>query len=434
VLLERMVVRGTTCLRRLGGGRRPDEVRFGRFLSNEKVTVEHLIAGWGRPTAAAVAGRHVLAIQDTTDLNFTTSAERRRGLGEIGKGVGRGLLLHAMLALDSDSRACLGLVAGKIWTRQGRVSVPHAKRPLEAKESKRWVSTAEAAEMILSAAAMVTMVGDQENDIYAYWARPRTANVHRLARAYVNRALVGGGSLHLAAACWPIAGTRSLELKERPDRPARRADLSLRFGPITLTRPRGSPRDLPKSITLTLVEVVESRPPEGAEPVHWRLLTTHAVEDAAMAWQVVDWYAARWTIEQLWRLLKKQGLRLEDSQIESADRLLKLTAIAVRAAAVTLQLTQARDGNSAEPASIAFETSEVQALEALNETLQGKTEKQKNPHPKHSLAWASWIIARLGGWDGYPSSKPPGPITFKHGLDDFRAIAKGWRLRNVCMP
>lgn len=99
-----------------------------------------------------------------------------------------------------------------------------------------------------------------------------------------------------------------------------------------------------------------------------------------------------------------------------------------------MQLTQARNGESAEPASVAFDGSEVEALAALDAGLEGKTAKQKNPHAKHSLAWASWIIARLGGWDGYPSSKPPGPITFKHGLDYFRAIAKGWSLRHVCMP
>jgi hypothetical protein len=434
MLLERMVGRGEVCLRRLGAGRRPDEVRFGRFLANDKVTLERLIEGWAGPTAAAVAGRHVLAIQDTTELSFKTSAERGRGLGEIGKGVGRGLLLQAMLALDAHSLACLGLVAGEVWTRPGRVSVPHRKRPLEAKESRRWVATAAQAETILCEAVTLTTIADQESDLYAYWAMPRRAGVHRLGRAYCNRALVGGNSLHRAAAAWPVAGRRTLTLKERADRPARVAHLELRFGTVTLKRPKGEKRSLPDRVVLTLVEVIERAPPEGAEPVHWRLLTTHAVEDVAMAWQIVDWYSARWIVEQLWRLLKKQGLRLEDSQIETADRLLKLTAIAVRAAVVTLQLTQARDGHSAEPASVVFEGSDIEVLERLHAGLEGKSEKQTNPHPKPSLAWASWIIARLGGWDGYASSKPPGPITFKHGLDYFRVLAKGWRLRDPCIP
>ena len=64
----------------------------------------------------------------------------------------------------------------------------------------------------------------------------------------------------------------------------------------------------------------------------------------------------------------------------------------------------------------------------------GKTAKQKNPHPQHSLAWAAWIVARLGGWDGYRSSRPPGPITFANGINHFKAIATGWALRDVCIP
>jgi hypothetical protein len=137
-----MVMRASSCLRRAAAGYRSQIVRYGRFLANDKVTVEALLAGWGEQTAIAAAGRHVLAIQDTSEINFKTTPERRRGLGEIGKGVGRGVLLHAMLALDAKTSACLGLVTGEIWTRQGRVSVPYEKRQPQEKESWRWISTA----------------------------------------------------------------------------------------------------------------------------------------------------------------------------------------------------------------------------------------------------------------------------------------------------
>ncbi|WP_206744899.1 transposase, partial [Mesorhizobium sp. LCM 4577] len=163
----------------------------------------------------------------------------------------------------------------------------------------------------------------------------------------------------------------------------------------------------------------------------WRLLTTHGVQDAAMAWQVVAWYRMRWTIEQFFRTLKQQGLQLEDSQLETAERLMKLTAIAARAACIIMQLVQARDGASAQSAEIAFTPTEIDTLQALVPELEGKTELQKNPHPPKSLAWAAWIIAKLGGWDGYPKSKPPGPITFRHGLQYFQSIARGWSLRDV---
>ena len=57
----------------------------------------------------------------------------------------------------------------------------------------------------------------------------------------------------------------------------------------------------------------------------------------------------------------------------------------------------------------------------------------EKPVSQRKFPWAAWIIAKLGGWDGYPSSKPPGPITFKHGLQEFHATVAGWKLKNVCM-
>jgi Transposase DDE domain len=425
-----MVARESVCLRRLAEGARPQIVRFGRFLANARVTAERLIEGWGERTGVAAAGRHVLAIQDTSEINFRTTPADRRGLGEIGKGSGHGVLLHAMLALDAGTGGCLGLVTGEVWTRAGRVTQPHGERLLAEKETQRWVSCGEAAKTVLAAAAMVTVVDDREGDFFAKWARLPAPGFHLLTRAMHDRTLAGGGRLSTAKLA--PGGTRTIELRATPGRPAHTALLALRFGQVTLVRPKNTVEPgLPKHVTLSLVEVVEVDPPEGAEPVLWRLLTTHAVGDIEAAWRIVDWYRARWTIEQLFRTLKQQGLRLEDSQVETADRLIKLTAIAAQAACLTMQLVQARDGRSGEPASLAFTEAEIGALDALVPRLEGKTAKQKNPHPSRSLAWAAWVIAKLGGWDGYSSSKPPGPITFKEGLQYFRALAAGWSLRDV---
>ena len=430
-----MVARQSACLRRLSAGDRSWEVGFGRFLANENVTVDRLIDGWRAQTVSAVAGRHVIAIQDTSEINFRTTAERRRGLGEVGKGAGHGVLAHAMLAVDADNGACLGLVAGSVYTRKGRVEVPHAKRRLSDKESRRWIDTAAAAKRVLAQAARVTVVGDRESDIYAFWATLPNESFHLLTRVMHDRALAGGGLLSSAAAILPFVGEQTVELPATPERAARKATLSLRFRQVEVLRPDGpDAKDLPKSVSLRLVEVVERNPPDGVEPLHWRLLTTHAIADAAAAWRIIDWYKLRWTIEQLFRLMKLHGLRIEDSQLASADKLLKLAAVATKAAAVILQLVQARDGKSSEPASNAFSPSDIAVLEHLNAKVQGRTTLQKNPHAMHSMAWATWIIAKLGGWDGYPSSRPPGPITFRHGLQYFRAFANGWMFRDVCMP
>src|SRR5271157_4796207 len=366
-------------------------------------------------------------------LSHDGRAPARSGRGR--KGMGHGVLVHAMVAVGADNGACLGLVAGSVYTRKGRVEVPHAKRKLADKESRRWIDTAAAAKTLLAQAACVTVVGDRESDIYAFWATLPDESFHLLTRVMHDRAVAGGGLLSSAAAILPFAGERTVELPATHERAARKATLSLRFCEVDVLRPDGpDAKDLPKSAPLRLVEVVERNPPEGVEPLHWRLLTTHALADAAAAWQIVDWYKLRWTIEQLFRLMKLHGLRIEDSQLARADKLMKLAAIATKAAAVILQLVQARDGKSGEPASNAFSRSDIAVLERLNAKVQGRTALQKNPHPMHSLAWATWIIAKLGGWDGYPSSRPPGPVTFRHGLQYFRVFANGWQFRDVCMP
>ena len=81
-----MVARATVCMRQLAGGCRAQLVRYGRFLANPKVTVAARLDGWGEQTAGAAAGRHVLAIQDTSAVHFRTAEARRRGLGGIGHG------------------------------------------------------------------------------------------------------------------------------------------------------------------------------------------------------------------------------------------------------------------------------------------------------------------------------------------------------------
>jgi hypothetical protein len=426
--LAGMVRHSTVQVRRLGVSR-GGILRYGRLLGSPRVTVEKIIAGWADATRVAVAGRHVLAIQDTTEVKFKTSPGRRRGLGLVKKGNVRGVLAHSMIAVDAVSGACLGPVTGEVWTRTRRVRKPHRERRLCERESARWLRCAERAKSILKAAAMVTVIGDRESDIYAEWACLPEPGFHLLTRASVDRKLANDTYLFTAARNFPLAGTAHLFLPQRsPGVPARTATVTLRFGEVTIRRPRHeNDLTLPKTMRLRLVEVREINPPKGAEPIHWRLLTTHEISSADDAWRLVSWYKARWTIEQVHRVMKSQGLELEESQLASAERLLKLTATAVKAATIAIQLVQERDGRHGLPATVAFTKPEIQTLAALGPTLEGKTQRQQNPHLLKSLAWATWIIARLGGWDCY--GKPPGPITVRRGLEQFYAINRGWHLK-----
>jgi hypothetical protein len=425
--LEEMALRKTVSLRRLGGSRKR-EVSFGRFLANDKVTPEKIVAEWGSLTGPASSGRHVLAIQDMSEVKFKTTPERRRGLGPVKKGNAFGVLVHAMVAVDASSGGCLGLVAGEVWTRDGLVEVPSRERPLTERESARWLETAEQAKAVLQPAAMVTVVGDRESDIYTLWASMPEDGLHLLSRAMNDRRLNGGGLLFETMAGFPLAGRCEIELPAREvGQVARTARLEIRFGSVEILRPQGEmDRSLARTVTLRAVDVRETDAPPGVEPLHWRLLTTHGIADAAEAWRLVGWYRMRWVIEQLFRVMKSQGLQLEDSQIATAERLLKLAATATKAACIDIQLTQERDGKAGLPASSVFTEEEIETLAVLGPTLEGKTDRQRNPHPPRSLASASWIIARLGGWNCY--YKPPGPITMRRGMERFKAIHQGRQL------
>jgi hypothetical protein len=224
---------------------------------------------------------------------------------------------------------------------------------------------------------------------------------------------------------WRI-GTRSIARAGR--RAKRTARLELRFGRVTLKRPAWlGERQAPATVTLSLVDVREIDPPAGEPPIHWRLLTTHCVDTVDQALQIVDWYRLRWLIEQLFWTLKRQGFDIEASQLETAEAIAKLALLAIQAAVTVMELVRARDGQDPRPAAELFEPPEIEVMEALQPELEGRTQRQKNPWPKHSLAWATWTVARLGGWKGYSTAEqPPGPLTMQHGLKALAQIRRGY--------
>lgn len=434
-----MSERQTVCLRKLGDDR-AEKVKFRRFLSNERVTVTEMVASRAALAATAAAGRHVLAIQDTSEVNYEAQRKRKRGLGTVGNGSDVGLFVHPVLGVDAASGECLGLIDAQVWRRRKRKAKDYRHRPIEDKESYRWLKGAEQTKAALAAAAMVTVVADRESDIYEEWARVPDARTHLLTRACRDRALAGGGCLFATLAAFAEAHRFTLDLPARPGkRSARQACLAVRFGRVGICRPKAcSDKGAPAEVELFAIEVRELDPPKGEAPVLWRLLTTHVVENIEQALTVIGWYRQRWNIEQLFRTLKRQGLGIEQSVVEDGAALERLAVVALIAATITLQLVLARVAadraqGRTQAAARVFDAEQIDVLGALQATLQGRTSKQQNRYPPKSLAWAAWIIARLGGWTGYDTDKATGPITMRDGLQRFHAIVEGYRLsRNVC--
>jgi hypothetical protein len=436
LLVARVSERQEVCIRRLGDNR-SEQVRLRRFLYNEAVTVAKMVAHRAMFAAAAARGRHVLAIQDTSEINYQSQSGRKRRLGTVGNGSDIGLFVHPVLAVDAENGECLGLVDAQVWRRTTAKAENYKKLPIEEKESHRWIKGGEQAKAVLCEASMVTIVDDREGDIYEKWARLPDARTHLLTRACRDRSLVSGGRLFAAMEAFPEAHRYEIDLPERlnKNRSAHRVKLAVRFGSVRIRRSANcSDAAAPPEIELYAIEVRQIDAPPGEEPILWRLLTTHRVETIAQALAGIGWYRLRWNVEQLFRTLKRQGLGIEQSVIEDGEVLEKLVVIALIAATITMQLTLARSAaGHGPPASRVFSPEEIDVLGALQTKLQGRTIKQQNPNPTGSLPWAGWTIARLGGWTGYRSDKSHGPITMRDGLERFYGIVDGYMLaKNVC--
>ncbi|HVB68972.1 MAG TPA: IS4 family transposase [Acetobacteraceae bacterium] len=428
----------TMCLHALAHSR-AERRRFTDFLDNPAVSRVEMLVQAGRLTGRRASGRHVLAIADTSELNFAGHAGRKRGFGKVGNGRDIGVFVHPVLALDAERGGVLGLVDAEVINRAPGPVAHRRTRAAEEKESRRWLTGVESAGAVLAAAASVTMVEDREGDIYDQFAR-RPETVHLLVRAARDRSVGPGLKLFATAAAWPEVERHPVTVPAKRgtygkgERRERTAEVAVRFGEVQLSRPASAARSLPAQLRLRVVDVREvAAPPQGEPSVHWCLLTTHAVETPADALRMVRWYRQRWTIEQLFRSLKTAAMDVEQSQITMPHNLSKLVTIGLIAATRVMQVVIGRDGTTGQPLSDAIaHPSEIPALQAINATLQGRTDKLKNPFDPASLAWYAWIVARMGGWSGYTSKgyRPPGPKTIARGLRKIDAMVAGWQIRD----
>jgi hypothetical protein len=363
----------------------------------------------GEQTSRRCQGRQVVVIQDTTVI-------RSEG--------GGGDYLHAVVALDAQDGALLGLVDGQILARPGGRKALRRGLPVEEKESFRWLEGADQAASVCAGARSITVVCDREGDIYEAFAL-RPDGVDLLVRAAQDRGLDDDGKLFATLDALPEGGRADLDLPAQPGVKARAARLAVRFTTLLLAKPKNGLRQtLPNTVSLQVVDVREVSPPPGRPALHWRLLTTHPVTDAVQAWAMVELYRKRWAIEQLFRTLKTKGFDVEGLRIEDPaprDNLVMATLIA----ALTIQqMVHAREGGPGplRPCTDAFEPEDIPLLEAFCARLEGKTQRQKNPHPKGSLAYAAWVCARLGGWTGYYGK--PGPIVMLEGWLEIQAAKR----------
>lgn len=440
-LINAMAEKLTVIVRQLGPMRK-DEVSFGRLINNVKVTPDSLVNQYWAENQTDWSGKHLLVVEDGSALSFKLG-KNRHDLGRVGesKSVG-GFYIHNAILLDASDLSCAGLGAAQAYKTDHRSEEEKAwhkknnwKIPFSDKESYKWYSTAKSAIGNCPGAASYTIVGDRESDIYDVLGRFHQHGWGFVLRCSADRRVVGEADtskLYQTLDSWEVAHTYSLDLRATKKRSNHKAELEMKFGSVNLLRPTWHPdKSLPEFICVQVVEVKEhpSTVVPGEEAVHWILLTSHEVNSIEQALCIVKWYGGRWNVEQTYRTIKLEGLDVEHSEAENYHALANLAVLALLAATQVMTLVRARDGQTEQTMDNQFSPQEIECIQKLSPTLEGDTPKQKNPHPVGSMAFAAWVVARLGGWSGYASHRPPGPITMLNGLVRFYAIFQGFVLK-----
>jgi len=394
-----------------------------RFFDNPKVSHRAIMDSHRQATVERVEQEElVLVLQDTTSLDFSHHPETV-GLGPLENPRQQGMLLHSSLAV-SEAGVPLGILDQQVWRRDpAQVGQRHRRkeRPIEEKESYKWLKGLDNSTRNLACDICVVSVADREADVYELFQAAGEDKKY-LVRAAWNRHLDSQEPDYLwqAVRQAPLAGALVVEVGRGKDHPPREATLSVRFTQVTLRPPRRPTGQTGlRPLRLYALEAFEENPPPDQEPLHWLLLTNVPVRTLADAQRCLRWYALRWLVERFHFVLKS-GCRIEARQLATADRLERLAAVFSVVAWRLLWLTYQGRVTPDAPCTLALQTHEWQALYAFVHR------SPDLPAEPPSLAQAVQWIAQLGGFLNRKSDGMPGVKVLWLGWQRLQDIADTW--------
>ncbi len=307
--------------------------------------------------------------------------------------------------------------------------------PIEEKESYKWLEVSKNTQNSLKDVVPAMVIAqDREGDIYEQFATIPDDTTELLVRARTDRKLKDKSNLFSSVATEPVQGSYQIKIDAcaQTKRKKRNATIEIRYKEVELKRPTNASKTIAPSLKLYFIEASETGY-NAKDKICWRLLTTMHVENVEIAKNCIEWCSWRWTIEEVFKILKKEGFNIEASELEYAWSVRKLSLLIME---VVIKLFLMRLAY-AEPeleisSNSCFTEEEEEFLEHQIKHLEGKTEKQKNPYKQKDLKRYVWGIARLGGWKGYESKRHPGITTLWIGLKHFKDAMDEWTIcRNV---
>lgn len=369
----------------------------------------------------------VLAVQDTTSLNYSAHPATA-DLGLIGytKNGPIGLLVHDTMAFNLDGTP-LGLLNVQSWARNpeefGKKHQRHSL-PIEQKESNKWLKSYEKVVQAQEDCpeTLFVSVGDREADIYQFFqmATAKESLPGLLVRAEHDRLLVDGqGHLWEYLTSRDALGIQELAVPRHKNRPARIANLEVRFAAVNLNPPKREAHLAPIRIWAVLAREIDAS--ADIKPLEWMLLTTCPVNDFNQAVEKLDWYAKRWGIEIYHRTLKS-GCKIEERQLGAADRIEACLAVDMVAAWRIYHLAKLGREIPDVPCTVFFEDAEWKALVAYI------TRNPVPPVKPPSLREAMRMAASLGGFLGRKCDGEPGTKSLWLGLQRIDDLAAMWKI------
>lgn len=416
-----------------------------RFLGNPRVKHEQILEPHiGCTVQRSAEAGLVLAVHDTTSFEFDPDSLIRDELGWLTR-TKRGFLGHFALGVSADGRRRpLGLLGLSVLFRppfepgQSKKKKVHATNELEG-EAKRWSELAEEVNERLAPHAEVIHVMDREADAY-----PLLVALGRTSRRFVIRVLhdrsiaedVEGGTAKLFSALEVAQGVLKRDVlvskrkprqepaarKKHPARDERLATLHFSALTVTLQPPKRTQQPL---LTLNVVRVWEPHPPEGQEPIEWKLFTSEPLDTPEQVAAVVDWYRARWVVEEFFKALKT-GCAYEKRQLESKHAMLNALAVLAPVAWRLLLLRSLGRNHPDLPATEVFSESQIKLLTHLNKQLNLKVKLSR----KINIQQAMLVVAELGGYVKH-SGGPPGWMVLGSGLKELLMAELGWAARDT---
>jgi len=399
-----------------------------RFFNTDAISHDALQENHRRQVIQAAAQEKiVLFIQDTSSLNYTDRQETA-GMGPIGNHakhkITQGIMIHSALAiaLQESGPKVLGLAHQKTWIRDKAVrrknKLPQDQRHL--RESELWKNTLTAIPKPDDVSWV--SVGDRANDIFYFFAFCQAHQWNYLIRANQDRIVIVHDTekTHLKewARTLPIAAKKTLYLRARDDAPAADVKLNVSWNKAAILRPRTHEK-LYKSMQIDVwcIRCWEDAP--GG--IEWILLTNLPIFDAASALEKIDWYSARWTIEEYHKCLKT-GCAIEKRQLRTRDALLAMLGFLGIIATKLLELKFLTRQN---PTDLAKSHIPLFDLRILCKRFQ--------LHEEGLTFQDYWRkIASLGGFIGRKSDGQPGWQTLWKGLIRFFDMIDGAEVLKRC--